>query len=181
MNGPLAGSCPRPSMRRRKSTLQITHRAFFTHRYQTSATRPASQRPRPAPCGIATSLLTHPPLDELYDASDDLVRWDPRRVDDDRVRSDAQRRVVARAIPVVALLLCLPHRFQVPGGASGLHLFEPAAGTLVQRRIQEYLDLRVGKHHRSDVPPLHPDPPFDPQAALDPHQCLAHPTVDAED
>src|SRR2546428_4729724 len=161
MNGPLAGSCPRPSMRRRKSTLQITHRSFFIHRYQTSATRPASQRPRPAPCGIATSLLTHPPLDELYDATDDLVRWDPRRVDDDRVRSGAQRRVVARAIPAVALLLCLPHRFQVPIGASGLHLFEPAAGTLVPRRIQDYLDLRARKPPPSCGAPLPHDPALD--------------------
>src|SRR3989442_15583061 len=99
MNGPLLGSCPRPSMRRRKSTLQITHRAFFTHRNQTSATRPASQRPRPAPCGIATSLLTHPPLHELYDASDDLVPWDPSLVDHDGVETSAQLIAVERAIP----------------------------------------------------------------------------------
>src|SRR2546428_2143495 len=167
MNGPLAGSCPRPSMRRRKSTLQITHRAFFTHRYQTSATRPASWRPRPAPCGTATSLLTHPPQDELCDARYDLVRGNPRRVDDDRVRSGAQRRVIARAIPAVALLLCLPHRFQVHVGASGLQLFEPPACTLVQRRIQEYLDIRVGKHHRYDVAPLPHLPALDAQTAVD--------------
>src|SRR5256886_1326863 len=73
MKGPLAGSCSRPSRRRRKSTLQRAHSAVFTNRYQAPATYPASLRLTAPPCGIAKSLCTKPPLDELHNARRHLV------------------------------------------------------------------------------------------------------------
>src|SRR2546430_7218730 len=112
MEGPLAGSCSRPSRRRRKNTLQRAHSAVFTNRYQAPATYPASLRLTAPPCGIAKSLCTKPPLDELHDARRHLVCGNSCRIDNDRVGGGAEWRMAAGAIPPIALFLSPPHRRQ---------------------------------------------------------------------
>src|SRR2546428_5026512 len=131
MKGPLAGSCSRPSRRRRKNTLQRAHSAVFTNRYQAPATYPASLRLTAPPCGIAKSLCTKPPLDELHNARRHLVCGNSCGIDDDRVRGGAERRMAAGAIPPIALFFCPPHRLQVRTGASGPSLLESPAGPAI--------------------------------------------------
>src|SRR5256884_6883732 len=119
MKGPLAGSCSRPSRRRRKNTLQRPHSAVLTNGSRAPATSPASLRLTAPPCGIAKSLCTKPPLDELHDARRHLVCGNSCRIDNDRVGGGRERRMAGGAIPPIALFFCPPHRLQVRTGAPG--------------------------------------------------------------
>src|SRR5437667_12708102 len=125
MKGPLAGSCSRPSRRRRKSTLQRAHSAVFTNRYQAPATYPASLRLTAPLCGIAKSLCTKPPLDELHNALRHLVCGNSCGIDDDRVRGGVEPRMSACTIPLNAPVFCPLHRLSVRTEHTDQHPLAP--------------------------------------------------------
>src|SRR3954471_1823881 len=89
---------------------------------------------------------------EADDLADDVLERPVGRVELDRVRGRAERRVLALGVLRVAQRLVLHHDAPV-----GAELARPPAGAFLRRGREVDLQLGARRHHRADVAPLpHP-------------------------